>query len=425
VPALVPTPHGLCFASIAVALGLLSAALGAREPTGQLNPAVVARPEPPAQLDARLAPAAKLPDLQETARRLLIEARPVLGGIVAVEAASGHIVAFQEYRRAGQTGHPLTQAITPAASVFKIVTTAALLERTRVGPSTRVCIDGGEREIERVHLLAPALGLSRTCRPFGEALGFSRNAVFAQLATEHLLRHDLIELAERLGFNRNLPFERAAQMGTLAVPYNDLQFARTAVGFRGSKLSVLGATQLAYIVASGGELRTMTLRTPSSVSSTPLEPLAPERVLLPATAERLRRMLEVTVHSGTSLEAFTAPGGGSYLGAIRAAGKTGTLQPDAHAPTTSWFIGFAPSRAPELIVAVMLDNSVVWRRKANHVARDLMRAYFHGRPGVSHPFEETPALTLPTSERSARAAPAQPEPPRDERSRERAQPLPR
>ncbi len=394
-PALVPTPHGLCFASVTLALLVVSAAVGAREPRAPLQPAGDTRLQQPSQPELGPAPAqiAKLPSLQETARRLLVEARPVLGGIVAVQAASGQIVAFQEYRRRGQTGHPLTQAITPAASVFKLVTTAALLERTRVTPATRVCIDGGERDIERAHLLIPPPGPSRSCRPFGEALGFSRNAVFAQLATEHLLRSDVIELAERLGFNRNLSFERAAQMGTLSVPYNDLQFARTAVGFRGSKLSVLGATQLAYVVANGGVLRTMTLRAPSSPIPTPLEPLTPERVLLPATADRLRRMMEVTVHSGTSLEAFTAPGGGSYLGPIRAAGKTGTLQPDAHAPTTSWFVGFAPSRAPELIVAVMLDNSEVWRRKANHVARDLMRAYFHGRPRVSHPFEEDPALT--------------------------------
>jgi cell division protein FtsI/penicillin-binding protein 2 len=105
------------------------------------------------------------------------------------------------------------------------------------------------------------------------------------------------------------------------------------------------------------------------------------------TARRLRRMMEITVHSGTCLEAFSDPNGRSYLSGIRVAGKTGTLKPTSHGPTTSWFIGFAPSRSPELVVSVMLENSPVWRRKANHVARDVMRAYFHTRPGVTHPFE--------------------------------------
>jgi penicillin-binding protein A len=308
----------------------------------------------------------------------------VLGGIVAVHAPTGRILAWQEYRRPGHGGHPLTEALTPAASLFKIVTTVALFERSPVMPTSLVCIDGGEHEIERFHLTPPPASSTVRCRPFGEALGFSRNAVFAQLATEHLLRRDLIEVAERLGFNHPLAFDVPAQMGSLSVPYNDLEFARTAAGFRGSKLSVLGAAQLVYLIASGGRARRMTLTMNS-------EPVPPEPASAPpmqaSTAERLRRMLEVTVHSGTSLAAFSDANGANYLGSIRAAGKTGTLRPASQGRTASWFIGFAPSRSPELIVSVMLDNSPVWRRKANHVARDVMRAYFRARSGVSYPFE--------------------------------------
>lgn len=323
-------------------------------------------------------------ELQTATQQLLAAARPVTGGVVAVHAPTGRILAWQEYRRQGQMGHPLTDAVTPAASLFKIVTAVALFERSPVLPTTIVCINGGERGIERLHLSAPEPRVRAGCDPFGEALGFSRNAVFAQLATEHLLRTDLIEVAEQLGFNRPLSFDKPAMLGTLSVPYNDLEFARTAAGFGQSRLSVLGAARLAYLVANGGRERRMTLRVPS-VPEAPATDA--EWLMRPSTAERLRRMMEVTVHSGTSLEAFSDARGASYLGGIRVAGKTGTLKPASHAPTASWFIGFAPSRSPELIVSVMLENSPVWRRKANHVARDVMRAYFHARPGVSHPFE--------------------------------------
>ena len=98
-------------------------------------------------------------------------------------------------------------------------------------------------------------------------------------------------------------------------------------------------------------------------------------------------MMEYTVHSGTSREAFTTPDGRSFLGSIRVAGKTGTLRVGASDPTTSWFIGFAPSRSPEIVISVLLDNGPVWRRKANLVARDLLRAYFRESPGVTDPFE--------------------------------------
>jgi cell division protein FtsI/penicillin-binding protein 2 len=328
-------------------------------------------------------------ELQDVARQLLAAARPIIGGIVAVHAPTGEIRALSEYHRAGEHRRPLTRAITPAASLFKLVTSTALYERAHVSPDMTVCISGGERGIERFHLTAPRGNLPRSCRPFEEALGFSRNAVFAQLATQHLLHRDLVEVAEQLGFNAALSFDTPAQMGTLSVPYNDLEFARTAAGFRGSRLSVLGAAQLAYLVASGGRAPRMT-----TARRDPLDVPAPDagpRAMSRTTARRLRRMMEVTIHSGTCLEAFTSETGASYLGQIRAAGKTGTLRPNADGPTTSWFIGFAPSRSPELVIAVMLENSPVWRRKANYVARDMMRAYFHDRPGVTHPFAAPPA----------------------------------
>jgi peptidoglycan glycosyltransferase len=327
------------------------------------------------------------PALQVTTQRLLGDAHPMLGGIVAVHVPTGRILAWQEYRRPGQLGHPNTRAITPAASLFKIVTSVALFERGEVSPLSRICISGGEHSIDRDHLTAPAAGARGVaCHPFEEAIGFSRNAVFAQLATERLMRRDLIEVGARLGFNQPLPFDLPAEMGALEVPYNDLEFARTAAGFRGSRLSVLGAARLALLVASDGRARRMTFDAEgAAIDEAPLDPLASP--MQPSTARRLRRMMEFTVHSGTSRDAFSDPEGRSYLGNLRVAGKTGTLKPNADSPTTSWFIGFAPSRAPELVVSVMLDNSPVWRRKAKHVARDVFRAYFHGQPGVTHPFE--------------------------------------
>src|SRR6185436_1805815 len=112
----------------------------------------------------------------------------------------------------------------------------------------------------------------------------------------------------------------------------------------------------------------------------------------PRTARLLARMLEVTVETGTSRNAFTAPDGKRYLPSIRVAGKTGTLRPGQGEDTmTSWFVGFAPSRSPEIVVSVMLVNGRTYRRKANELARDLLRTYFraHGHAQtVTDPFTE-------------------------------------
>jgi cell division protein FtsI/penicillin-binding protein 2 len=123
-------------------------------------------------------------------------------------------------------------------------------------------------------------------------------------------------------------------------------------------------------------------------------------------------MLEVTVETGTSRAAFTGPEGRRFLPGIRVAGKTGTLRPaGGQDSTTSWFVGFAPSRNPEVVVSVMLVNGQLYRRKANEVARDLLRTYFrsHGRAHtVTDPFDDVPEASAPTraepalAERAAR-----------------------
>jgi cell division protein FtsI/penicillin-binding protein 2 len=320
-------------------------------------------------------------DLSRAATRLLEQARPVEGAAVAVDVRTGRILAWSETRRNGLRGSVITSAKVPAASVFKLVTTAALLEAGGVQPSDRVCTSGGVKSIERRHLDSPRGG-EQTCAPFSQALGHSRNAVYAQLVTQRLSRQNLIDVAERLGFNSVVPFDWPVPVGALRVPYNDLEFARTAAGFQGSTLSPLGGAYLASLIADGGVARRLWLHRPEP-DPTATEALPELRVLRASTARRLTRMMEVTVHSGTSRHVFSDESGRSLLPGIRVAGKTGTLRPGTRGETTSWFIGFAPSQRPEIAVSVMLENGAVWRQRAAEVARDVLRVYFH-RKGASN-----------------------------------------
>ncbi|HEY4104776.1 MAG TPA: penicillin-binding transpeptidase domain-containing protein [Polyangiaceae bacterium] len=343
-------------------------------------------------------------DLQETAAKVLDTANAVRGGMIAIDAKTGKVLAWAERARDGHHHHVLSSARVPAASVFKLVTTAALFENTSLSPKDEVCISGGLHGIERRHL-DPPHGDATECAPFHYAIGFSKNAVFAQLATHRLMRQNLIDTAEALGFNGNVPFELDVPMGKLEVPYGDLEFARAAAGFQGSTLSPLGGAYLASVIAHGGEATKIRITEPAD-SDTDADDKAEVvgRVLKPLTADRMRRMMEVTTRSGTCRHAFTDEHGRAYLGAIRVAGKTGTLRPESNEGMTSWFIGFAPSMKPEIIVAVMLENGEVWRRKANELARDFLRSYFHthGRAWISAPFAPVEAEHVATASVEAR-----------------------
>ena len=332
------------------------------------------------------------PRLDRAAARLLQAADPVVGSVIALDPRTGKILALAELAR---DGHRLDigRLRAPAASLFKVVTTAALLETTTLGPSDRVCTSGGLRSIGREHLDLPKPSEAE-CAPFGQALGHSKNAVFAQLAVRRLLRGDLLATAERLGFNSFVPFDFKVPVGHLVVPYNDLEFARTAAGFQGSTLSPLGAAHLASIIARRGEAIRLRIVEHAGDFLAPSEGESLGRVLSRRTAERIARMMEVTVTSGTSRHAFADDNGRSYLPGIRVAGKTGTLKPPHQTVTTSWFVGFAPTENPEVVVSVLLQNGAVFRKKANEVARDMLRVVFRtrGRSGIGDPFER-PAAT--------------------------------
>lgn len=352
------------------------------------------------------------PELERVADRLLHGAKPVEGAVVALDPKTGKLLAFRAIASGGSSFEVLTQARLPAASLFKVVTTTALFESTPISPADQVCINGGVHGIERRHL-EPARGEGAQCGRFAWALGHSKNAVFAQLATRLLTRDALMATAERLGFNAKLPIDdgdASAELGRLTLPYNDLEFARAAAGFQGSSLSPLGAAYLMTLIARGGEPVPLRLHEPAPAP--PADALASETSPAKAselprfsarTAQRLTRMLEVTVETGTSRAAFTGPDGKRFLPSIRVAGKTGTLRPEQGEDTmTSWFVGFAPSRNPEIVVSVMLVNGHTYRRKANELARDLLRAYFHAHghsQTVSDPFaqptSDSTSLTTP------------------------------
>ncbi len=332
-------------------------------------------------------------ELQQAVGLLLARARALGGAVSVVDVATGHVLVATELgdQRAGSL---LFDAVAPAASVFKLVTTLALYEHTAVTPASSVCSKGGIRSIDEEHLL-PGRGMGVVCSPFGQALGTSRNAAYAQLASRFLAPEELALMSERLGFNRPLVADAAGQVGALTVPSGGLAYARTAAGFENSRLSVLGAAQLALAIADGGWLKPLRFMAPRTDSLPLVEP-APSRLFSARTAERVRRSMEFTVHSGTAHDSFIDENGRRYLGPVQAAGKTGTRKPAPGAPTASWFVGFAPSNKPRVVISVLLQNSELWHQKGHQLARDVLRLYFArlGVSGVTSPLAPSePLLT--------------------------------
>lgn len=312
------------------------------------------------------------PDLQRAAMRLLARSGAVEGAIVASDVRTGRVLAWASRGGRDYVATPFA----PSASLFKIVTAAALLEGGKVTPATRACYTGGEHGITARDLE----GRGAICTTVGEALGHSVNLVFARLAKDHLSAADLRRKARDLGFLGEVPIDVPVGASTVEIPEDPLGLARTAAGFWSGRLSPLGALFAMQTIANDGERVRLTL-----IEGAPR--VSDGRGLTAAGARTLRQMLQVTTRRGTCAKAFRRPDGTRALGSMPVAAKTGTLVGalpggkagpggGGDARMFSWFTAFAPADRPEIAVVVMLGNGLKWRTKANIVGRAVLEAHF-------------------------------------------------
>jgi cell division protein FtsI/penicillin-binding protein 2 len=271
----------------------------------------------------------------------------------------------------------------PAASVFKVVSAAALVETGGITGATRTCYHGGVSAVLPDNLVDMPR-IDGRCDTLAYGLGKSQNAILAKLATRHLRPDGLARMGRAFGFDEAIPFELPVEPSHLDVPTTDgLEFARTAAGFWHSTLSPMHGALLAATIANGGVMPTPTLveravAGDGSLVSAPL-PL-PRRVIEAGTAREVGRMMELTTRIGTAKATFRDKKGRRFL-PVEVAGKTGTLgaETDRGYVGYSWFVGYAPADHPQIAFAVTLGNQSQWRIKATYVARRIVTEYLAGK----------------------------------------------
>jgi cell division protein FtsI/penicillin-binding protein 2 len=355
--------------------------------------------------DAVLAPTergtAKLtldPGLQTTAAALMRAHHLPEAAVVLMDTATGRVLVYASHVDRGDKRDLCAEASAPSASVFKVVTAAALVEDAHLTSETKQCYSGGEQRINAVDLVESPQR-DRWCTTLAGALGRSINTVFARLANAHLAPAQLETMARRFGYGESVAFDVPVQPSALHVPVEPLAFARTAAGFWNTSLSPVGAAEMSAVVARRGEsVRPTIVETVSSDAGATIwsGPSSPEsrRVIADETASELETMMARTISEGTSYRAFHDGRGRSFLPGIAVAGKTGTLTDGDTQRYYTWFTGFAPAHvepgAEQVAIAALVINGPTWELKANVLARDVLRAYFKekGTPGVTAPATE-------------------------------------
>ena len=185
-----------------------------------------------------------VPRMQQHLMQLLAKYEVPNGAFVAIEPATGRVLALASYSRAHPKGLPFAlRGVAPAASIFKLVTAAALLEGSGLDPVEKTCFRGGRRRLYERHLRERLSG--GRCVDLAAAVAWSLNVPVAKMAVSHMKPDVLISAAESFGFNRVIPFELGGEPSYARIPQDTLGFGRAAAGFGDVRMSALHGALLA------------------------------------------------------------------------------------------------------------------------------------------------------------------------------------
>ncbi len=340
--------------------------------------------------------------LQQYATKLLKRYHPKYGAMAMVESRSGRVLLLSSYNDEGEPflGRDLyCRSFFPAASVFKIVSVAAAIERGNLSPSSEL------RQVGRNHTLY-SYQLDSTLKNYrtvslANAFAYSINPVFGRIGIYVLGREGLQEYAGRFGFGEPVPFELACDSATLGVCDSVYAQAEVASGFnQDTRMSPLFGALLAAAVAEEGVVPAprmvdslVDLRDSRRVYAA--EPRPWRLAVQPRTAGHVASLMREVIRYGTARESFGDVKRSRRMKQMEYGGKTGSVDRDGMG-RVDWYAGFLRDPADERLrvgIAVVTVHGEYWTVHSSYLAAQMLRELVRG---VDRLDEESAAVAAET-----------------------------
>jgi penicillin-binding protein A len=270
-------------------------------------------------------------ELEDFVKKQLSLYRPDYTSVVVMDNETGHILAAVDYARQKNVfGRDLAFTNShPAASIFKVITAADLLENTHIKTDTEFHFTGRSTTLYRHQLKDPG-GRQRWIRSLDlqKAFATSNNVIFGRTAIENLTPAGLKKMAEKFGFNKRLVEGINLAPSVFNLAQDQYNLAEYSSGLNNKTLmSPVHGAVISSVVANGGVLRyPVVIKELQGISDrkTIYPPLKRDEVVLtPRTAEDMRTLFMGTVSNGTARSSFRRS---KYLlEKLEIGGKTGSL----------------------------------------------------------------------------------------------------
>lgn len=323
------------------------------------------------------------PQLQSEATKLLKAYKPDYGAIVIMNANTGAVLAMASFQK-GQPDAPnlALRGTYPAASIFKIVTATAAVDRYNMSPDSIVLFNGGNYTLYRKNVLSGAVNRWTRGMSIRDAFARSINTAFGRLTLERMQPQDLEHYAIRFGFNKHIQSDLPFDPGFAQIPNEKgYHLAEIASGFnRVTTMSPVQGAMIASSVAADGVMPVpYIVDSISDKNGTTLfkaEPVTAAVTMSPEGADKLKEMMGATVSSGTSRSAFRNFLKDKKFRELELGGKTGSLTGDNPKGKVDWFVGYGIGENESLAVAAITVNVKYWTVKSSYLAQSLLKKHF-------------------------------------------------
>jgi len=296
-------------------------------------------------------------------------------GIVGMDPATGRILSMVGYDKADQAGNPCVDSKFPAASIFKIVTASAAIEKCGFNLDSMFTYNG------RKHTLYKSQLKDRSNRytnriTFSDSFAQSVNPVFGKIGAHYLGKTTLENYAAAFGFNRNIDFEIQLAPSRVALSDDPYQWAEIASGFnRQTKMSPLHGALITSAILNQGRMVEPTIvdqiKDENGRVMYRSQMTTINQAITPAASKIVNHLMETTISSGTCKKTFRGFENDRILSRLNIGGKSGSIDNDSHDARYDWFVGFAEEKegSAKIVISAVVKSQRhkegVWIIKLN------------------------------------------------------------
>ncbi len=303
-------------------------------------------------------------------------------GIVAIEPATGRILSMVGYDRVNPSHNPCLDGIFPAASIFKIITASAAVEKCGLNQGSPLSFTGGKHTLYKSQITNKFTKYSQNIT-LRDSFAQSVNPVFGKIGAQLLGKTGVEQYASAFGFNHPIDFEAPIGSSTLTVDDAPFHLAEVASGYnRTTLISPLHGALIGAAILNQGTMIEPTMidhiedQTGQILYQSRVEPM--KQVISARSSDTMAHMMEATVNSGTGRKAFRGYQKDSILSRLDIGGKTGSMDNQTHEAHYDWFVGYAFDRTSgkKVVVSVVVAHEKFIGTRSGYYARILMKAFF-------------------------------------------------